>query len=280
LEKTVVKALKALEVLCRADEPVGVTRLARALALNKSNAHRILGTLLALGYVRRDGAAGYAPSLKLWELGASVRVHNDLGRIAKPYLPELSARTGETVLVAVLDGCDSLYLEKQESAHPVRIAATVGQRLPGYCSATGRVLLAHAADSERLIPTIKFVRHAVNTITSAKELRQALLKVRQQGFALSVEEYMAGVCGLAVPIRGSNGDVTAALGLTALKLGLTEARIKRLVAALHDTAEKIGYDAGYRPPASEAQASPAPPRLVSTAGRRSSRPGPSSRPGS
>lgn len=270
MEKTVAKALRALEVLCRADEPVGVTRLARELALNKSNAHRILGTLLALGYVRRAGTAGYAPSLKLWELGASVRVHNDLGRIAKPYLPDLSARTGETVLVAVLDGSESLYLEKQESAHPVRIAATVGQRLPGYCSATGRVLLAHDPDVERLIPTIKLVRYAANTITSAKELRAALQKVREQGYALSVEEYMAGVCGLAVPIRGASGDVVAALGLTALKQGLTDARLKRLIAALREAAEAIGYDAGYRAPGPE----------PSTAGRRSSRPAPSSPPGS
>ena len=274
MEKTVAKALRALEVLCRADAPLGVTRLAHELALNKSNAHRILGTLLALGYVRRADKTGYAPSLKLWELGASVRIHNDLGRIAKPYLPDLSARTGETVLVAVLDGCDSLYLEKQESAHPVRIAANVGQRLPGYCSATGRVLLAHDPDGERLIQGIKFVRHAANTITSARDLRAALHKVRQQDFALSVEEYMAGVCGLAVPIRGSNGRVIAALGLTALKQGLIDAKVKRLIAALRETAEKIGYDAGYR-----AGSADAPPQ-ISTAGRRSSRRAPSSPPAS
>lgn len=246
MEKTVAKAMKALELLCRADTPLGVTQIARELALNKSNVHRVLGTLLALGYVRRAENSAYAPSLKLWELGAVVWARNDLGRVAKPYLADLCAKTGETVFVTVLDGCDVLYLEKQESLHPVRIAAAVGGRLPAYCSASGRVLLAYDPDGERRIQDIKFVRHTPNTITAAKELRSALQKVRQQGFELSVEEYMAGVCGLAVPIRGGSGEVRAALGLAALKQRLSDSKVKRLLAALRDTAEKVGYDAGRR----------------------------------
>lgn len=261
MEKTVAKAMKALELLCRAETPLGVTEIARALSLNKSNVHRLLGTLLALGYVRRAENAAYAASVKVWELGALVWAHNDLGRVAKPYLAELCARTGETVFVTVLDGCDVLYLEKQESAHPVRIAATVGGRLPSYCSASGRVLLAYAADGERRIQGIKFTRYTPNTITSPKEFRAALQKVRQQGFELSVEEYMPGVCGLAVPIRGGSGDVTAALGLAALRQRLSDAKMKRLLAALREAADRIGYDAGYRETAA-----------VNTAGRRSSRP--------
>ena len=268
MEKTVAKAMKALELLCRADAPLGITQIARELALNKSNVHRVLGTLLALGYVRRAENAAYAPSLKLWEMGALVWSRNDLGRVAKPHLADLCAKTGETVFVTVLDGCDVLYLEKQESAHPVRIAAAVGGRLPAYCSASGRVLLAYDPDGDRRIQEIKFVRHTPNTFTSAKELRRALENVRQQGFELSVEEYMADVCGLAVPIRGGSGEVTAALGLAALKPRLSEAKIKRLLAALRETAEKIGYAAGYRGAA------------VNTAGRRSSRPATPSPPAS
>lgn len=247
MEKTVAKAIKALELLCRAEQPLGVTQVARALGLNKSNAHRVLGTLLALGYVRRAENAAYAPSLKLYELGALVWSRNDLGRVAKPYLANLCARTGETVFVTVLDGSDVLYLEKQESAHPVRIAATVGGRLPGYCSASGRVLLAYAPDGEQRIHNIDFVRHTANTIMSVEDLRSALHKVREQGFELSVEEYMADVCGLAVPIRGGGGEIRAALGLAALKPRLSEPNVKRLLAALRETAERIGYDAGYRP---------------------------------
>jgi len=246
MEKTVAKAMKALELLCRTEAPLGVTQIARELELNKSNVHRVLGTLLALGYVRRAEKAAYAPSLKLYELGALVWSRNDLGRVAKPHLDELCARTGETVFVTVLDGCDVLYLEKQESAHPVRIAATVGGRLPSYCSASGRVLLAYASDGAQRAQDIKFVRHTPNTITSAKELRLALDKVRRQGFELSVEEYMADVCGLAVPIRGGTGDVRAALGLAALKRRLSDANVKRLLAALRETADRIAYDAGYR----------------------------------
>ncbi len=246
MEKTVVKAIKALEFVCRAEQPVGVSQIARALDLNKSNAHRILGTLVALGYVRRTERSTYAPSLRLWELGSLVRSGNELGRIAKPHLAELCAATGETVLISVLDGCDTLYLEKQESTHPVRIAATVGSRLPAYCSATGRVLLAYDRDAESRIQDMKIVRYTQNSIASTKELRTALEEVRRQGFALSVQGFIAGVCALAVPIRGNTDDVVAALGLTSLTPQMSDATVKRLVSVLRQTAEKISYDVGHR----------------------------------
>jgi IclR family transcriptional regulator, KDG regulon repressor len=245
MEKTVVKAFKALEVLCREEAPMGVTQVARALAINKSNAHRLLGTLVGLGYARRTDTGAYAPSLRIWELGSVVRGRHDVGRIARPYLPELCARTGETVLVAVLDGCDTLYLEKQESAHPVRVAAAVGARLPSYCSASGRVLLAFAPDAEDRMREIEFKRYTPNTIASVKELRTALEKVRQQGYELSVREFLPGMCGLAVPVRDSSGTVVAALGLTALSQHVSGAAMKRLLGILKAGAAAISRDLGY-----------------------------------
>lgn len=246
MEKTAVKAFKALEYVCREDQPVGVSQLARELKINRSNAHRILATLVALGYVRQTEASTYAPSLKLWELGLTGRSVNELGRIAKPHLVDLCAATGETVLISVLDGGDTLYLEKQESAQPIRIAATIGSRIPAYCSATGRVLLAYDPGAENRIQDMKLVRFTPQSIGSVKELRGALDEVRRLGFAFSAQGYMAGICALAVPIRGSNGEVVAALGLTSVAQKMSAMTVKRLVSGLKDTAHKIGRDAGYR----------------------------------
>jgi len=246
LDKSVTKTFRALEYLCRHDGQVGVTQLARQLDLNKSTTHRILATLLALGFVRRIENGAYTVSLKIGELGSLVSARNSLSQIAMPYLSELCLRTEETVLIAVLDGCHSLYLQKTETTTPGHIGATVGSRLPTYCCATGKVLLAFGQDLEPRIRAINFVRHTPHTITKIDELRRTLEKVRSDGFALNVEEFIVGVSGLALPIFNSGGNVAAALAITTLAHRLTATTVDRVVPLMRQTAASITFDLGYR----------------------------------
>ena len=90
MEKTVVKVLKLVETLSRAERPVGVTAIAAELGFTKSNAHRLLNTLVELGYVKRHDAEGqYELTLKLWRIGAAVMSRLDVARIALPHMRAL-----------------------------------------------------------------------------------------------------------------------------------------------------------------------------------------------
>jgi len=110
-----------IEALATHPNLTGVTELSKHLGLTKSNAHRLLQTLVACGYVRNLEQSGkYELTLKLWELGAAVVDRLDLKTVAVEYMERLCQLSGETVHLSVLEGTEVIYLDKVDSPHPVR----------------------------------------------------------------------------------------------------------------------------------------------------------------
>src|SRR5690242_19224462 len=131
MDTTFVKGLTLIELLAKSDEPRGVTSLARELDLTKSNVHRLLTTLVATGYVRRDDAnASYELSSKVWEIGLKVGSRFNLAKIARPRMTQLAELTGESVHLSVLDMAEVVYMDKIESLQPIRSYTSVGGRAP------------------------------------------------------------------------------------------------------------------------------------------------------
>jgi DNA-binding IclR family transcriptional regulator len=255
MEKTAAKAFAAFEALCKAGGPVSVTALANVLGLNKSNVHRLLGTLVELGYARRNDRAGYEPSLKVWELGQSVWARNSLTHVAGRHLENLTRRLDHTVLIAVLDGDDLLYVDKRDGNGPVRLTATVGRRVQPHCSATGKVLLAFDPLGAARMKGRVFQRLTPHTIGSVAQLEATLVRVRSQGYAVNRDELVDGLSGVAVPIRNSSGAVVAALGTTMLTAHLPRDRAGDLVPELKAAADGISFDLGWRGPTTPVVAS-------------------------
>ena len=105
MDTTIAKGLRLLNRIAHADAPVGVTAMAKEMGLEKSNVHRTLTTLLALGYVQKDGATGrYGPTLKVWELGMKVVTRHPMVRAARPFMQMLHQQTQETIHLTILDG--------------------------------------------------------------------------------------------------------------------------------------------------------------------------------
>jgi DNA-binding IclR family transcriptional regulator len=142
IDKTVVKSLGMLERLVDLGRPMGVTELALATRLQKSNVHRILATLRHLGYVRSNPDSSYEPTLRVWELGQRIHARMDLPAAARPHLKRLVQETDETSHLAVLAGHEVVYVETIETANPVRAHTPLGGRAPAYCTASGKALLS------------------------------------------------------------------------------------------------------------------------------------------
>ena len=121
MNNTLVKGLKVLEILARSTSPLGVTEIAARAAVAKSDAHRLVQTLVEQRFARQDAHSGaYFPTLRLWELGWAVTGRTDIRTAAEACMGKLLARTRETVHLAALDGLDAVYIHKLESPEPVR----------------------------------------------------------------------------------------------------------------------------------------------------------------
>jgi DNA-binding IclR family transcriptional regulator len=246
MDSTSIKALKAIEWLCQRETPTGVTEMAIALGLGKSNAHRVLTTLEAMGYVAAQEDGRYAPTLKMWELGCSVVDRLDFKHLARPLMESLCADSEETVHLSILDGTDVVYIDKVESSQPVRAYSRIGGRAPAHAVATGKALLAFQRDLEKLLPK-KLKVYTAHTTASRDELARELASIRNGGYAINRGEWRDGVCGVAAAVRNNHGEVICAVGISGPANRLTVARLNALGPRVIESARKLSHQLGYRP---------------------------------
>ncbi len=147
------------------DRPVlGIADIADSLGMSRSTTHRYVITLVALGYLEQGASRKYRLGLHVTDLGMSALNSTSLREHAQPYLDELRRRTGYTINVAVLDGPEIVYVARARShrrgQQRIDLGLALGSRLPAYCTAMGKLLLAHLPDSERreLLGEIKLER--------------------------------------------------------------------------------------------------------------------------
>jgi IclR family KDG regulon transcriptional repressor len=246
IDKTVVKSLGMLERLIALGRPTGVTELALATRLQKSNVHRILSTLRHLGYVRSNADSSYEPTLRLWELGQRIHARMDLPAAARPHLERLVQQTDETSHLAVFEGQEVVYVETVETANPVRAHTPLGGRAPAYCTASGKALLCGQPASVVEAVARRSVRHTASTLTTPRELMQAMKQIRERGYATNVGEFRPNVAGVAAPVIDSRGEVVAAVGIAGPLDRLRPARIRQLAPAVMGVARDISAALGAR----------------------------------
>src|SRR5580765_8203547 len=142
---------------------IGVSELSRGLDLSRSTVHRYVATLAKLGYLQQDPESKrYRLGPKVLDLGFSALNSMDLLEIAAPHLRRLADETQRTVNLAILDGTDVVYIERYRTARPgqqeIDLNLHVGARLPAYCTAMGKAILAFmpADRVEEIIEQIEF----------------------------------------------------------------------------------------------------------------------------
>jgi DNA-binding IclR family transcriptional regulator len=244
---SVERALAILEALGQNPGGVGVTKLGKDVGLHKSTVHRLLATLAKYGFVEQDEATeGYRLGMKFVSLALNFLNQLDFRREVLPYLRELAEVTGETTQLAVLEGGEVLYLERCHSQEAITV--NLGLRVPAYCTAEGKVLLA-CLPEERLrkyLESHQFRQFTINTIVNPEQLRLHVERVRMQGFAVSAEEYADSLRGVAAPVFDRHGRAVAALGIAGPASRLTLERINRLIKALQESCYSISLRLGYQ----------------------------------
>ena len=241
------RALAVLESLSR-KRSVGLEELSRETGLAKPTAHRFLQTLQELGYARRDESDRWAMTLKTFNVGSRALDHLDLHQAARPIAQELAEELGETVHMGVLEGDSAVYVLKIESKYTIRMFSRVGRRIPLYCTAIGKVLLAISGASERqaALEGLRLVAFTPKTITTRAGLDAELKKIRTQGFGRDAEEHEEGIACLGAPIFDCDGAIVAALSVSwplfRYQVGKESDKAASVVAAARRVSAVLGYE--------------------------------------
>src|SRR5947207_2190122 len=162
----------------RSDRPVlGISELARELSLTRSTTHRYVATLASLGFLEQDDSTRkYRLGARVLDLGFSMLGSLGLREIAVPHLRRLTEGTGHTSNLAIRDDADVILIERVRGRpgryHHLESTLHVGSRIPAYCSATGKVLLAFLPrpDLERVLERTELVRRGPRTLTDGDAL--------------------------------------------------------------------------------------------------------------
>jgi IclR family transcriptional regulator, pca regulon regulatory protein len=232
---------------------LGIADIAEELDMSRSTTHRYVITLVALGYLEQGASRKYRLGLRVTDLGMSALNSTGLREHAHPYLEELRQRTSYTTNLSVLDGTDILYVDRVRSyrrgQNQIDLGLHTGSRLPAYCTAMGKLLLATLPEPEQreLIASMKLTRRGPNTIIAKKALRDELDAIEAAGFAVDDEELAADLYAIAAPVRDEARDVVAAVNLAAHSSMISlEELVDALGPHLISTADRISARLGYR----------------------------------
>lgn len=208
-----------LEVILAFDEAhprMTLSEVATRTNMNRAKARRFLLTLHSLGYVRKQHRH-FALAPKVLQFGYAFLSANNYRTVIQQVLEDITAESGESSSLGVLDGDDVTYVARSSSSHRLMaITLSVGTRLPAAYTSMGRVLLAQLPDAQldAFLARVVLEPHTDKTITDKAELKRCILEVRQQGYAIVDQELDPGLRSIAVPAFDANGKLLGAINIS------------------------------------------------------------------
>lgn len=245
--QSVERAVQILELLSE-DASLSMSEISRRLDVHRSTVFRMLATLEAHDLVEQESARGsYRLGFGLLRLASSVTGQIDFTRDAQASCDSLAVRLNETVNAAILDEGFAVTITQAQGDQMVGLTRQyVGQRGPLHATSTGKMLLAHAGEDEfeRLVDQ-GLESFTGMTMTDPEVLRAELETVRERGWSSAIAEWERGINALAVPVRGADGTVVAALSTTAPSFRLPESRFADLAEILSAEASSLEARLGF-----------------------------------
>lgn len=214
--QSLARGLDVLATFQHARPSLSVSQVASLATISRAAARRCLHTLAVLGYARAHEGS-YTVTPKALSLGYAYLSASPVARVAQPLLEEASTSLRESCSMTVLDGDEIVYVARAATQRIISVGLSVGSRLPVYCTAMGRVLLACSteADIDAYLKRVPLARQTPQTITDAAILRRELDQVRANGYAVVDQELELGLRSIAVPVRQSDGRAVAAINVGA-----------------------------------------------------------------
>jgi DNA-binding IclR family transcriptional regulator len=250
LVQSVDRALEILDFLIETPGSASLSRICEGVSLNVSTGHRLLGTLIAHGYVRQDPLTKeYMVGPQSLRLAQTALSNFDIRDRAMEPLRDLAASARELANLAALNGDHAIYIAQVPAGErTIQMFTQLGALGPLYCSGVGKAMIAFMPETlvDRLVGNRILAAYTVNTITNILKLKQELQRVRECGYAVDDEEREEGVRCVAAPIFQSNGEVVAAISISGPSGRFPYSRLDELGNLVKQAAWRVSYNLGYR----------------------------------
>jgi IclR family transcriptional regulator, acetate operon repressor len=238
--QSIERVFELLETMADAGGVIGLSQLASQSGLPLPTIHRLVRTLVDLGYVRQEPSREYALGPRLVRLGDVAS--GLLARWATPYLQKVVDALGESTNLAILDGDQIMYVAQAPGRHSMRMFTEVGRRAQAHCTAAGKAMLAQmpAEKAEGILRRSGMPAMTEHTITDRAQFARELALIRERGYALDEGEQELGVRCVAVALPGSS--TRAATSVSGPLTRMTDTLIQRAVPLLTGTASALAEE--------------------------------------
>ena len=242
------RIFQVMEMLADNGE-MGLMELSAALGLHKSTVHRLLMSLIYMGYAKQDeGTQKYMLSYKVVNMAGKILNRMDILQIAKPYMERLSDLSGEAVHLVQREGNNILYIYKIEAkVGTIRMVSHVGMVHPMYCSGVGKAIMATLPEEEvkQIWNESIIEKKTERTITDYTQMQDVLEEVKKNGYALDDEENEKGVRCIAACLYGHQKEVKYAFSISGPTSRMTRERVKELAVDVRKVQEELSRELGY-----------------------------------
>jgi len=247
-----------LEVIAANDRHVTLQSLAEDTGLPKPTLHRMLQQLELAGLLQREvDGRHYSSGVRLRRLAENLLLNNTHHGARRMVLRHLVDEVGESCNITALAGSEVVYLDRVETAAPLRFYLHPGSRVPAHCSASGKIFLSQMSPMQRrrLLAHAPLTAYTARTITDLDKLEAEVKRVRRDGFAIDDEEFLPGLVCVAVLVPAASGRSNLCVAAQAPTMRLTPEKALQLLPALQRAAKALSDIDAQSPPEDDDAAS-------------------------
>lgn len=252
-----LRLFSLLEAMAAKDQLFSLQSLVEETGLPKPTLHRMLQQLEAAGLVQRQGdGRHYSTGLRLRRLAENLLLNNTYHGAQHLVLRHLVDELGESCNITALAGSEVMYLDRVETAAPLRFYLHPGSRVPAHCSASGKMFLSQMSPAQRrrLLSHAPLTAYTSKTVTDPALLEDELKQVRRDGYALDNEEFLPGLLCAAVLVPSSAGRSNLCVAVQAPIMRLTPDKVLTMLPSLQRAAAALSQIESEAPPAATANA--------------------------
>lgn len=230
LNNSVARAFDILRLLGRGRSSISVAEVTREMGMNAITAHRFLKTLEAQGALVQTNRGSYRLGYGLVDLGERARSADRLGQWLQPVLDQLTADVGEASMATLYQAGMVVCIARAMSPRSLSVDIRVGDRLEAYCTAHGKLWLAHVTPAERAryLRGTRLDALTGQTITHRAQLQDEIDAVGRRGVSYNMGEREDGITAIAMPVMTQSGSMVAGLSVFGPSTRLDLAVIRRI----------------------------------------------------
>lgn len=244
--KTVIKSMDLLNLFLTHPK-LNTNDMVQLSGMPKTSVHRMIGSLSDMGFLHKNQDGYYTLGLLFLQFGNLVAERLDIRHVALASMEKLRDDVGFAVHLVLRDGEESIYIEKLDTHHPVRLFTKIGKKAPLYAGASSRTILAFMPDTDAAayLEEAELAPVGSGTIVSKEELRTLLADTRRTGYSFSRSELEDYTAELSAPIFDHSGQIIAALSIAGLEVQFGGEHIPDLIQKVRSAAAEISLKLGY-----------------------------------